>query len=79
MLVLITLKAILLQVDYKIGEEAHHVYFQEATDGMKNNNIVIKQKGDKKMEIQLGFLQIQHVYEVSLVMAKSGFVENVGG
>ena len=31
------------------------------------------------MEIQLGFFQIHHVYEVSLVMAKSGFVENVGG
>ena len=46
---------------------------------MKNNNIVLKQKGDKKMEIQLGFLQIQNVYEVSLVMAKSDFVENVGG
>ena len=30
------------------------------------------------MEIQLGFIQIQHVYEVSLVMDKSGFVEHVG-
>ena len=44
---------------------------------MKNNDIVIKQKGEKKMEIQLGFLQIQHVYEVSLVMAKSGFADNI--
>ena len=60
-------------------EESHHVHFQEATDGMQNINIVIKQKSDKKMEIQLGFLQIQNVYEVSLVMAKSDFVENVGG
>ena len=60
-------------------EEAHHVHFQEATDGMKNNDIVIKHKGEKKIEIQLGFLQIHHVYEVSLVMAKSGFVENVAG
>ena len=62
-----------------MDEEAHHVHFQEATDGIKNNNIVIKQKGEKKMEIQLGFLQIQHVYEVYLVMGKSGFVENVNG
>ena len=45
-----------------MGEEAHHVHFQEATDGIQNNDIVIKQKGEKKMEIQLGFLQIQHVY-----------------
>ena len=59
-------------------EEAHHVHFQEATDGMKNNDIVIKHKGEKKLEIQLGFLQIHHVYEVSFVMGKSDFVENVG-
>merc|ERR1719154_732079 len=29
------------------------------------------------MEIQLGFLQVHHLYEVSFVMDKSGFVNNV--
>ena len=59
-----------------MGEAANHVHFQKATDGMKNNDIVIRQKDEKKVEIQLGFLHIHHVYEVSFVMGKSGFLEN---
>ena len=63
----------------KMGEEAHHVHFDEASDGIKNNDIVIKLKGAKKIEIQLGFLQIHHVYEVSFVMSRSVFVADVAG
>ena len=62
-----------------MGEEAHHVHFDEASDGIKNNDIVIKQKAAKKIEIQLGFLQIHHVYEVSFVMSRSVFVADVAG
>ena len=60
-------------------EESHHVHFQESTDGIKNNDIVIKHKGVKKMEIQLGFLQVHHVYEVILNMDKAAFAKDVAG
>eukprot|EP00092_Neocalanus_flemingeri_P103165 GFUD01131991.1.p1 GENE.GFUD01131991.1~~GFUD01131991.1.p1 ORF type:complete len:158 (-),score=61.26 GFUD01131991.1:32-505(-) len=62
-----------------MGDEAQHVHFEEATDGIKNNDIVVKQKSLKKIEIQLGFLQIHHVYEGSFVMSRSVFVADVAG
>ena len=31
-----------------------HVHFQEASDGVKTNEIVIKKKSENKLEIQLG-------------------------
>ena len=46
--------------------EEHHVHFMEEDDSMKNNDIVIKRKNEKKIEIQLGFLQINHVYQLSI-------------
>ena len=55
-------------------QDTHHVHFQEASDGLKNNDIVIKPKGDQKLEIQLGFLQVHHVYEVSLRIPRTGGV-----
>ena len=31
-----------------------HVHFQEASDGVKSNDIVVKRKSENKLEIQLG-------------------------
>ena len=35
-------------------QDHHHVHFQEASDGVKSNEIVVKQKSEHKLEIQLG-------------------------
>ena len=66
-----------------------HVHFQEASDGVKSNEIVIKRKSENKLEIQLGnffyetlcfkikasflpgFLQINHVYEVCIILKRN--------
>ena len=56
--------------------EEHHVHFEESTDGLKNNDIVIKKKSENKIEIQLGFLQVNHMYEVSLVCSRTVFPDN---
>ena len=58
-------------------QNTHHVHFQEASDGLKNNDIVVKPKGDRKLEIQLGFLQVHHVYEISIRIPKAGFTEDL--
>ena len=56
--------------------EEHHVHFDESTDGLKNNDIVIKKKSENKIEIQLGFLQVNHMYEDSLVCSRTIFPAN---
>ena len=70
-----------------------HVHFQEASDGVKSNEIVIKRKSENKLEIQLGnfcffnetlcfkiklkasffpgFLQINHVYDVCIMLKRN--------
>ena len=53
--------------------EEHHVHFEESGDGPKNNDIVVKKKSENKMEIQLGFLQVNHMYEVSLISSRTVF------
>ena len=53
-----------------LEEQAHHVHFEESSDTVKTNQIVIKQKQDS-VEIQLGFLQVHHLYEIQVKMPKS--------
>lgn len=36
--------------------EELHVHFDEDNDGLKTNNVVVRKKGDRKIEIQLGKL-----------------------
>ena len=36
------------------AEDHPHVHFQEASDGVKTNEIVIKRKSENKLEVQLG-------------------------
>ena len=36
-----------------------HVHFQEASDGVKSNEIVVKRKSENKLEIQLGNFNIR--------------------
>ena len=55
-------------------EPAAHVHF-EAADQVKSNQVVIKQKRNDCLEIQLGFLQINHMYEVQ-VKAPSSILPN---
>ena len=50
--------------------EEHHVHFNESSDGVKTNEIVVKEKRDK-VEVQLGFLQVHHQYEVSFVLRRA--------
>ena len=54
--------------------EAAHVHF-EVADQVKTNQVVIKQKQKNCLEIQLGFLQIYHMYEI-LVKAPSSILQN---
>ena len=44
-------------------EQIQHVHFEEAEDNVKTNQIVI-QKKKNCLEIQLGFLQVHHMYEI---------------
>ena len=37
--------------------------------GLKENGIVVREKG--RMEVQLGFLQIHHMYEVAVVLTRA--------
>ena len=53
--------------------EEHHVHFEESNDGLKTNEIVIKKKSENKIEIQLGFLQVHHMYEVTLIFSRTIF------
>merc|ERR1712130_732076 len=59
-----------------MGEEEdsnHHVHFsEEVGDGLKENRIVIQEKANK-VEVQLGFLQVHHVYEVALLLRREIF------
>merc|ERR1711915_702815 len=41
-----------------------HVHFEEVDDNVKNNDIVVKFKREKHIEVQLGFLQVHHVYDI---------------
>ena len=36
--------------------EELHVHFDEDNDGLKSNNVVVRKKGDRKIEVQLGKL-----------------------
>ena len=54
--------------------EEHHVHFEESNDGLKTNEIVIKKKSENKIEIQLGFLQVHHMYEVTLIFSGTIFL-----
>ena len=55
-------------------EAGAHVHF-EAADQVKSNQVVIKQKRKDCLEIQLGFLQIHHMYEIQ-VEASSSILPN---
>ena len=55
-------------------EAAAHVHF-EVADQVKSNQVVIKQKRKDCLEIQLGFLQINHMYEIQ-VKAPSSILPN---
>ena len=55
------------------ASEQNHVHFDESTDVNHGNEIVVKTKGENKLEIQLGFLQVNHVYEVMLVLSRNNF------
>ena len=46
-------------------QEAAHVHF-EVADQVKSNQVVIKQKQKNCLEIQLGFLQVHHMYEIQV-------------
>ena len=77
--------------------EELHVHFDEDNDGLKTNNVVVRKKGDRKIEIQLGklvkiinefygllinawlfvgFLQVHHSYEVTVVVDRTFFPTN---
>ena len=58
------------------SESSHHVHFDEFGDNLKSNEIFVKSKSDKKIEIQLGFLQVNHVYEVNVIIPRSFFPPN---
>ena len=53
---------------------AAHVHFETA-DQVKTNQVVIKQKQNNCLEIQLGFLQVNHMYEIQ-VKAPSSILQN---
>ena len=36
--------------------EELHVHFDEDNDGLKTNNVVVRKKGGRKIEVQLGKL-----------------------
>ena len=56
----------------RMAEETHHVHFgEEVEDGLKENGIVVREKGKGKVEVQLGFLQIHHMYEVAVVLTRA--------
>ena len=55
------------------ASEENHVHFDESTDVNHGNEIVVKTKGDDKLEFQLGFLQVNHVYEVLVVLSRNKF------
>jgi len=55
-------------------EGHHHVHFsEEVGDGLKENCIVVREKQGSKVEVQLGFLQVHHVYEVVLLIGRDKF------
>merc|ERR1711884_219768 len=56
--------------------EELHVHFDENNDGLKSNNAVVRKKGDRKIEVQLGFLQVHHTYEVTVVVDRTFFPTN---
>ena len=53
---------------------AAHVHF-EAADQVKSNQVVVKQKRKDCLEIQCGFLQVNHMYEIQ-VKAPSSILPN---
>ena len=57
-------------------QEYPHVHFQEDSNELKSNEIVVKRKSGNKLEIQLGFLQINHVYEINVSMGRTLFPQN---
>ena len=48
----------------RMESDAPHVHFEEVDDNVKNNDIVVKFKREKHIEVQLGFLQVHHVYDI---------------
>ena len=46
----------------------NHVHFDESGENLKCDEILVKKKSETKIEIQLGFLQINHVYEAKVIL-----------
>eukprot|EP00088_Acartia_fossae_P023580 TRINITY_DN24582_c0_g1_i1.p1 TRINITY_DN24582_c0_g1~~TRINITY_DN24582_c0_g1_i1.p1 ORF type:complete len:173 (-),score=34.62 TRINITY_DN24582_c0_g1_i1:114-632(-) len=51
--------------------EDHHVHFSTESDEMKENSIVVRKRGETSFEVQLGFLQVNHTYEVCVDLSSS--------
>jgi len=58
------LKPVLHHSDDHSQHEDHHVHFSEEMDDMKENAIVVRKRNENSYEVQLGFLQVFHTYEV---------------
>merc|ERR1711990_1235720 len=69
-----TIKMISSDIKDPEQEAGAHVHF-EAGDQVKSNQVIIKQKRKDCLEIQLGFLQINHMYEIQ-VKASSSVLPN---
>jgi len=54
-------------------ELEHHVHFDESKDDIKTNDIVVRARGSHSLEIQLGFLQIHHIYEITALLPNTVF------
>merc|ERR1719509_110135 len=67
------------QIGWSMGEEGHHVHFgEEVEDGVNDNGIVVREKGKGRVEVQLGFLQIHHMYEVAVVLTRATMPKELG-
>ena len=48
-------------------DQSHHVHFGKEVED--TNEVVIKSKGNDKLEFHLGFLQVNHIYEVVIIIS----------
>ena len=48
-------------------DQSHHVHFGKEVED--TNEVVIKSKGNDKLEFHLGFLQVNHIYEAVIIIS----------
>jgi len=54
-------------------EPEQHVHFDESEDDVKSNDIVVRVRGRRGVEVQLGFLQLNRIYEVTVLLPNAVF------